>query len=148
MAGLHNPRRSSLIHGISPCAVTLREQTSDANTAGSMAATSAERILYAAKSRKWNSTQNNKFPVEFPTEHAANLEWIRKTEEEAARRRADEEERGMERQVEVERMLQHKQREGNKRKGDGRSGKWILVGVVGVIVALRAWQRYHEGTSV
>lgn len=112
-----------------------------------MAATSAERILYAAKSRKWNSTQNNKFPVEFATEHAANLEWIKKTEEEAARRRADEVVRGNERQVELERMQQFKQREGNKQKGDGGSGKWFLVGVVGVIVALRAWQRYQEGTS-
>jgi hypothetical protein len=112
-----------------------------------MAATSAERVLYAAKSRKWNSTQNNKFHIEFPTEHAANLEWIKKTEEEAVRRRAEEELRGNERQMELERMQQYKQQEGNKRKGDGGSGKWLLVGVVGIIVALRAWQRYQEGTS-
>src|SRR5579859_6195254 len=147
MASFHDPRWTSLLHGTLPCAMSAKEQTSDANTAGSMAATSAERVLYAAKSRKWNSTQNNKFPIEFPTEHAANLEWIRKAEEEATRRRAEEEVRGNERQMELERMQQHKRREGNKQKGDGGTGKWFLVGVVGFIVALRAWQRYQEGTS-
>ena len=118
-----------------------------------MAATSAERVLYAAKSRKWNSTQNNKFPTEFPTEHDANLDWIRKAEEDAARRRADEELRGIQRQAEQDKMHQIQQQQagqrGNKVKRDGKggTGKWIIVGVVGIIVALRAWQRYQEGTS-
>jgi hypothetical protein len=117
-----------------------------------MAATSAERVLYAAKSRKWNSTQHNKFPIEFPVEHAANLEWIRKTEEEAARKRAEEELRGIENKAEQERnALQQQQLQGargGKARGEGFAGKWIVVGVVGVVIALRAWQRYQEGASV
>ena len=105
-----------------------------------MAATSAERVLYATKSRKWNSTQNNKFPTEFPTEHAANLEWVRKTEEEeAARRRAEEEARGRRGQIE----LAEKKQDLAKRNRDG-SGKWWIIGVVGFLVAMRAWQRYKE----
>lgn len=112
-----------------------------------MAATSAERVLYAAKSRKWNSTQNNKFPAEFPLEQAANLEWIRKAEE-AARKRAEEELRGIER-AEQEKTLQRQgQQVKGKVKGENGVGKWVIVGVVGVIVALRAWQRYQEGASV
>jgi hypothetical protein len=107
-----------------------------------MTATSAERIVYASKSRKWNSTQNNKFPAEFPTEHAENLEFIRKAEEEAARRRAEEQLRP--------RVLTSKSQttvakavHGVKRGSSGR-GKWIIFGVIGVLVALRAWQRYKE----
>jgi hypothetical protein len=101
-----------------------------------MAATSAERIAYASKSRKWNSTQINKFPIEFPTEHAENLEWIRKAEEEAVRRRADEE-------------LHRKEEEAKNKEVDKKSEsrvKWIIIGVVGVIIAIRAWQRYKENT--
>jgi hypothetical protein len=105
-----------------------------------MAATSAERVLYAAKSRKWNSTQNNKFPSEFPTEHAANLEWVKKTEEEAAaRKRTEEEARERRGQIEPAGKIQ----DGAKRNRDG-SGKWWIIGVVGLIVAMRAWQRYKE----
>ena len=108
-----------------------------------MAATSAERVVYAAKSRKWNSTQNNKFPAEFPTEHAANLEWIRKTEEEAsARRRVDEELLAQENS----RLRRTGQRTAKKRS-DGR-GKWIILGVISVFVAMRAWQRYNEVATV
>jgi hypothetical protein len=106
-----------------------------------MAATSAERVLYAAKSRKWNSTQNNKFATEFPTEHAENLEWVRKTEEEAARKRAEEEAKGRAGPKEQPK----KEREVAKRKREG-SGKWWIIGVVGLIVAMRAWQRYKEVT--
>jgi len=109
-----------------------------------MAATSAERVLYATKSRKWNSTQNNKFPIEFPTEHAENLEWIRKTEEESARRRVEEEARTQE---ELQRKgEQRKEMEKAGEKKDGRSGRWIIFGVVGAIIAMRAWQRYKDNT--
>lgn len=101
-----------------------------------MTATSAERIVYASKSRKWNSSQNNKFPIEFPAEHTANLEWIRQTEEEAARRRADEELRG---------TGERRNQESVRRKSDGK-GKWIVIGVIGIIIAMRAWQRYKENT--
>jgi hypothetical protein len=107
-----------------------------------MTATSAERVIYASKSRKWNSTQSHKFAVEFPTEHAENLEWIRKIDEEAAKRRIDEETRLKEEQQ----VAQTKQgKEVGKRKGDGR-GKWIAIGIVGAVIALRAWQRYKEGS--
>lgn len=105
-----------------------------------MAATSAERVLYAAKSRKWNSTQNNKFPNEFPTEHVANLEWVIKTEEEAAaRKRAEEEAQGRQGHI----VQREKKKDLGERKRDG-SGKWWIIGVVGFIVAMRAWQRYKE----
>jgi hypothetical protein len=106
-----------------------------------MAATSAERVLYAAKSRKWNSTQNNKFATEFSTEHAANLEWVRKTEEEAVRKRAEEEAKGGAGQQEQPK----KEQQVAKRKREG-SGKWWIIGVVGIIVVMRAWQRYKEVT--
>ena len=106
-----------------------------------MAATTAERIVYAAKSRKWNSTQNNKFPVEFPAEHAANLEWIKKAGEEAARRQTEEESRVRDEQQKIERDA----RQVAKRKSDS-AGKWILIGIIGIIVAMRAWQRYNEST--
>ena len=95
--------------------------------------------VYAAKSRKWNSTQNNKFPIEFPSEHAANLEWIRKTDEEAARNRAEEE---------VQRIgYQTKELEqrGKQKKSDGK-GKWMIIGILGALIAVRAWQRYRENT--
>ena len=107
-----------------------------------MAATSSERILYASKSRKWNSTQNYKFPTEFPTEHAENLKWIRKTEEASARTRAHEdlihatEKSQQDANGEIGRNEQQK-------KSDGK-GKWIIIWIVGVIVAMRAWQRYNE----
>ena len=110
-----------------------------------MAATSAERIVYASKSRKWNSTQNNKFPTEFPSEHAENLEWIRKTEEETARKRAEEELRA----------LGESQNKGHKTKGQELrkkqkrsegAAKWIIIGIVGALIAMRAWQRYKENT--
>src|SRR5271170_3592616 len=119
-----------------------------------MAATSAERIVYASKSKKWNSTQNNKFPIEFPTEHTANLNWIRQVDEENARR-AEEETRAKEelqRKGGGGRGLQN----GLKGKNDGANGaggaggdgraKWIVLGVVGFIIAVRAWQRYRENT--
>ena len=105
-----------------------------------MAATSPERVIYASKSRKWNSTQSSKFAVEFPTEHAENLEWIRKTDEENARRRVNEEARIKEEQ----RGQAIRDKEVAKRKGDGR-GKWAFIGFVGIAIALRAWQRYKEG---
>jgi hypothetical protein len=105
-----------------------------------MTATPAERVIYAAKSRKWNSTQNNKFPVEFPAEHAANLEWIRQTEEEAARRQADEGLLGT-----GEQRRRGPSQEFVQRKSDGM-GKWIIIGVIGIIIAMRAWQRYKEST--
>jgi hypothetical protein len=105
-----------------------------------MAATSAERVIYASKSRKWNSTQSNKFLVEFPTEHAENLEWIRKQDEETARRRVSEEHRLQD----ETRGLKEQGMEVAKRKGDGRA-KWIAIGVVGLVLAMRAWQRYKEG---
>src|SRR5271154_6751040 len=105
-----------------------------------MAATSAERVLYAAKSRKWNSTQNNKFATDFPTEHAVNLEWVRKTDEEAARKRVEEEAKGR-----AGHQEQPKKEQVAKRKREG-SGKWWIIGVVGIIVAMRAWQRYKEVT--
>lgn len=37
---------------------------------------------------------------------------------------------------------------GGKKKGgkDVGRGKWIVFGVVGVILAMRAWQRYKENT--
>ena len=104
-----------------------------------MAATSAERVVYASKSRKWNSTQNNKFPIEFPSEHADNLEWITKTDEEAARNRAEEE---------IQRkgyQAKEQEQRGNKKKSGGK-GKWIIIGIVGVLIAVRAWQRYRENT--
>ena len=112
-----------------------------------MAATSSERVLYAAKSRKWNSTQNNKFPSEFPTEHTANIEWIKKTEEENARR-VEEEGRAREELLRNGGELQRKDGETggrNRKRGEGR-GKWIILGIVGVIIAMRAWQRYKENT--
>jgi len=104
-----------------------------------MSATTAERVIYAAKSRKWNSTQNPKFPTEFPDEHAANLEWIRKAEEEAARQHLQ--------HVQAE-ILKSQTR--NSSTGDARAKKesgtrkWIMIGVIGVLVALRAWQRYKQ----
>ena len=30
------------------------------------------------------------------------------------------------------------------KKGSSGRGKWIILGVIGVLVALRAWQRYKE----
>jgi hypothetical protein len=32
-----------------------------------------------------------------------------------------------------------------KKRETGR-GKWVLLGVIGVIIAIRAWQRYKENT--
>jgi hypothetical protein len=107
-----------------------------------MTATSAERILYASKSRKWNSTQNNKFPAEFPTEHAENLEFIRKVEEEAAWRRA-EEQLPLRVSASKSQMTVAKAVHGVKRGSSG-TGKWIIFVVIGVLVVLRAWQRYKE----
>jgi len=111
-----------------------------------MAATSAERVLYASKSRKWNSTQCPKFLTEFPTEHAANLEWIQNAENAAAQRRAEQEIRARE---EAQRGRGGEgDRAGRNQKGgkDSGRGKWIVLGVVGVILAMRAWQRYKENT--
>jgi hypothetical protein len=105
-----------------------------------MAATSAERVIYASKSRKWNSTQSNKFPVEFPTEHSENVEWIRKQDEEAVRRQVNEEHRLQE----ETRGVKEQGKEVAERKGDGRV-KWIAIGIVGLVIAMRAWQRYKEG---
>jgi hypothetical protein len=135
MASFHHSSWSPLIYGL-PVFEASDIQTSDANTAGSMSATAAERVLHASKSRKWNSTQNNKFPNEFPAEHAANLEWIKKTEEETARRRAEDELVGL-------RERSATQREAAKRRSDG-FGKWIVFGVIGAIVVVRACQRYRE----
>lgn len=104
-----------------------------------MAATSAERAVYASKSRKWNSTQNNKFPTEFPSEHADNLEWIKKTDEEAARNRAEDD---IQRKGHQTKELEQR---GKQKKSDGR-GKWIIIGIVGALIAMRAWQRYRENT--
>lgn len=108
-----------------------------------MVATSAERVLYAQKSKKWNSAQNYKFPIEFPAEHAANLEWIKKTEEEEAARRRVEEELRARGELPSGRNVRQ---EAGKRGSDGR-GKWIVIGVVGVLVAMRAWQRFNDGAT-
>ena len=110
-----------------------------------MAATSAERIVYASKSRKWNSTQNNKFPTEFPSEHAENLEWIRKTEEQAARKRAEEELRAREELQRKGYKTKGQDQRGKQKKWDGM-GKWIIIGIVAALIAMRAWQRYKENT--
>jgi len=110
-----------------------------------MTATSAERIVFASKSRKWNSTQNNKFPTEFASEHTENLDWIRKTEEEAARKRAEEELRAREELQRKGNKTKGLESSANQKKSDGR-GKWIFIGIVGVIIAVRAWQRYKENT--
>lgn len=96
-----------------------------------MAATSSERVLYAAKSRKWNSTQNNKFPSEFPTEHTANIEWIKKTEEENARR-VEEEGRAREELLRNGGELQRKDGEtgggiGREVRGGGSGLFWGLL---------------------
>ena len=105
-----------------------------------MSATPAEREMYAAKSRKWNSLHNNKFPLEFPAEHAANLEWIKKQEEQAALQQGEGELNGT--------VLQGtKAREDSRKRSDG-IGKWILLGVIGAIVILRALQRYREMVTV
>ena len=108
-----------------------------------MTATSAERVVYASKSRKWNSTQNNKFPTEFATEHAENLEWIKKAEEEAARRRLEEQARPKGLSSGKSQTTVAKAVHGVKRGSSGR-GKWIILGVIGILVAMRAWQRYKE----
>jgi hypothetical protein len=117
-----------------------------------MAATSAERVLYASKSRKWNSTQCPKFLTEFSAEHAANLDWIRQTEAAAAQRRAEQETKVRE---DARRMAEEEGEAaaaaaalGGKRKRgkDGGRGKWIVLGVVGLILGMRAWQRYKENT--
>jgi hypothetical protein len=101
-----------------------------------MTATSAERILYASKSRKWNSTQNNKFPTEFPTEHAENLEFIRKAEEEAVQQWAEEQLRlwvsASKGQMSVAKAVH------GVKRGLSGTGKWIIFGVIGVLVVLRA----------
>lgn len=110
-----------------------------------MAATSVERATYAAKSRKWNSTQNNKFPTEFPAEHAVNIEWIRKTEEEAARKRAEEELRAGEELLRKGYKTKGQEQRGRQKKSDGKA-KWIILGIVGALIAMRAWQRYKENT--
>jgi hypothetical protein len=112
-----------------------------------MTATAAERVVYASKSRKWNSTQNTKFPSEFPTEHAGNLEWIKKTEEEAAKRRLDEQNRSMSATTTAGRSqtVVAKAVHGVKKGSSGR-GKWIILGIIGALVAIRAWQRYKENT--
>ena len=111
-----------------------------------MAATSAERVLYASKSRKWNSTQCPKFITEFAIEHAANLDWIRETENSATLRRAELESKARE-------DAQRARAEGERMTGGGKKGgkdvgrgKWIVLGVVGGILAMRAWQRYKENT--
>ena len=117
-------------------------QTSDANTAGSMSATAAERIIYAQKSRKWNSTQNPKFLVEFAEQHAANLEWIKQADEMTARKRAEEELKAKEERATKEQTA----RQHELGKKAAFRGKWIILGAVGVMIALRAWQRYYEST--
>jgi len=106
-----------------------------------MAATTAERVVYASKSRKWNSRQCLKFATEFPVEHAGNIEWIRKADEELARRRIEEEARAKE--TEAARKEEARGRGTIKAKGDGR-GKWIVVGIIGILVAMRGWQRWKE----
>jgi hypothetical protein len=67
------------------------------------------------------------------------LEWIRKMDEESARRRGDEEARIKDEQKKGTQKMQGM--EVAKRKGDGRR-KWIAIGIVGLVVVMRAWQRY------
>ena len=116
-----------------------------------MAATSAERVLYASKSRKWNSSQCPKFLTEFPAEHAANLEWIRQAEAAAAQRRAEQETKVREdarrtAEEDGEAASAAAALGGKKRGKDGGRGKWIILGVLGAILGIRAWQRYKENT--
>jgi glutamate synthase domain-containing protein 3 len=101
-----------------------------------MVTTAPERVIYASKSRKWNSTQAAKFPVEFPEEHAANLEWIKKMEQEAMSRDA---ERMAGQTASGKAMQAH----GGTGRKDGR-GKWIFVGIIGILFALRGWQRFRD----
>jgi len=107
-----------------------------------MSATSQERVLYAAKSRQWNSTQCPKFRTEFPEEHAKNLEWIRQTEQENARRHADEQAREQE-------QRQRKALVGKDgRRKERLMSKWIVIGLIGAVVVARAWQRFREVSTV
>jgi hypothetical protein len=110
-------------------------KTSDAITAGSISATPAERRRFAQISRRWNSTQNPKFLTEFPDEHAANLGWLRKEEEESQEER--QESHGRTAQDEIQQSLKN-------RKDTSGTRKWVMIGVIGVLVALRAWQRYKQ----
>ena len=102
-----------------------------------MTATAQERVLYAAKSRQWNSIQCPKFLTEFPEEHAKNLEWIRQTEQENARRQADEHAR-------EQKQRQRKALIKDGRRKEGLVSKWIVIGLIGAVVAARAWQRFRE----
>ena len=106
-----------------------------------MTATSAERILYASRSRKWNSTQCPKFLTEFPAEHAANLEWIGEAETTAVRQRIEQENKA--REESQARIADGAVAMRQKERNAGR-GKWILLGALGIILAMRAWQRYKE----
>jgi len=102
-----------------------------------MVTTPTERVLYASKSRKWNSTLSPKFPTEFPDEHAANLEWIKKTEQEAVQR-----ENGLQ-MAEQAVSAGGQQIHGGRARKDNR-GKWIVAGIIGILIALRGWQRFRE----
>src|SRR5271170_4060566 len=107
-----------------------------------MAATPTERVLYASKSRKWNSTQCQKFLTEFPTEHAANLDWIRETETAAAQRRVEQETRGRDdaRRIAAEGEAAAAAGMGKTGEKNRGRGKWIALGIVGIVLAMRAWQ--------
>lgn len=117
-------------------------KTSDQITAGSMTATPAERRRYAENSRKWNSTQNPKFVSEFPDEHAANLEWIKKGEEEQ-KRLEQERLRQQQQQNQHSKWQGETQPRDNMRDASGMR-KWVMIGVIGILVALKAWQRYKQ----
>jgi hypothetical protein len=88
-------------------------------------------------SRKWNSTRNLKFPIEFPDEHKVNLEWIATDD---ARRQREE-------QSQNTNQLPTVQVTGNQiaKKSQGRM-KWIVLGTIGVAIVLRAWQRYWQSS--
>src|SRR5579862_1934062 len=98
-------------------------KTSDANTAGSMSASSAERRRFAHQSRKWNSTQNPKFLTEFPEEHAANLEWMRKD--------AEEQRRIQDAQTQESKLQEHAQLAAKNRRDSSGIRKWVMIGVIG-----------------